>query len=368
MSKPQQHLQAVFSYVAGLQSLDASAKKATFYLMNTNKNGNGWSVSYSGLDMSLPTIMNKPLGLGKNYTPGHFDAKDSMDIGSFVAHENKGSYALGTAKIDDDKTLKMLKEGELGPVSVWLQAHSAHCSSCYKEITKLTKDYSCPHCEEGHTVVDSFVFNRVDFVDVPAYPQAGFLNFAAASSQPPQPNSSNTSAAIDLPLLAAAYECSQIQQKTKNQSVKGEKEEEGEEKCMDEKDQKQFEKLAADFAAQMSAVKSEFSTKLEALSARLAVMETGEQADLVAQALTLRKQAGIITDENLDKDVVMKAGKDTLRILIDDAKRILTAKQTPPQNPENQTNPAGEGQKPTLNAAMQKTAHDMGLSLEEVKP
>ncbi|MCL1977606.1 MAG: hypothetical protein FWG55_05865 [Candidatus Bathyarchaeota archaeon] len=351
-------LTASLCYVAGLQTINVVERKAIFYLINTNKNGNGWAVSNLGLEVSLPTVVGKPLGLGKNHTPGHFDTKNSINIGSFVAHENKGNYALGTAKIDDEKTLKMLQESKLGPVSVWIQAHAAHCSSCFKEIEQLTQDYSCPYCREGHTVVDSFVFNRVDFVNVPAYPQAGFLNFVA-SKQPE--NQSNTSSSVDLPLLATAYECSQIQQKIKNKPVEGE-----DEKIMDE-NQKQFEKLSADVAAQISAVRAENQKRYEELAARLTVMETGEQTDLVSQALTLRKQAGITTDENLYKEVIMKASKDTLRILIDDAKRSLAARQTQANPQQTNLNPSGEEQKPTLNAAMQKTIADMGLTFEETK-
>ena len=55
-------------FIAGLHRLDAANKKAVFYLMNTSRNRNRWGVTQKALDEALPSLLKKPLGMGKDYT------------------------------------------------------------------------------------------------------------------------------------------------------------------------------------------------------------------------------------------------------------------------------------------------------------
>ena len=59
-------------FIAGLHRLDAANKKAVFYLMNTSRNRNRWGVTQKALDEALPSLLKKPLGMGKDYKLGHF--------------------------------------------------------------------------------------------------------------------------------------------------------------------------------------------------------------------------------------------------------------------------------------------------------
>ena len=52
-------------FIAGLHRLDAANKKAVFYLMNTSRNCNRWGVTQKALDEALPSLLKKPLGMGK---------------------------------------------------------------------------------------------------------------------------------------------------------------------------------------------------------------------------------------------------------------------------------------------------------------
>ena len=80
MSKQHNH-ELVF--IAGLHRLDAANKKAVFYLMNTSRNRNRWGVTQKALDEALPSLLKKPLGMGKDYKLGHFPDEESMNVGLF---------------------------------------------------------------------------------------------------------------------------------------------------------------------------------------------------------------------------------------------------------------------------------------------
>ena len=192
MSKQQNH-ELVF--IAGLHRLDAANKKAVFYLMNTSRNRNRWGVTQKALDEALPSLLKKPLGLGKDYQLGHFPDEESINVGLFSAFENKGNYALGTVDITDDKALAMLEAGELGPISSVILPYYDTCSVCGEVLDANWENHPCIAENKAFSEVQSFEFHRFDFVDVPAYPQAGFMNFA----------SKREDKLVPLTLLASVY-------------------------------------------------------------------------------------------------------------------------------------------------------------------
>jgi len=168
------------SFTASLQSLDLNAHTAKFYLMNTSRNRNNWRVTVTSLSEALPTLKGVPLGLGSGYKPGHFS--DSMDSGTFIDYEMPGTYALGTAKVEDTKTWSMMKAGELGPVSVVIAVYRDVCSACGESLADYQDSWAehpCIKQGKGYSQVESFKFSRVEFVPEPAYPQAGILEMSA---------------------------------------------------------------------------------------------------------------------------------------------------------------------------------------------
>ena len=175
-------MQHQHSFFASLESLNEKDHTATFYLMNTSPNRNRWGVTAQALEEALPTLQGKKIGMGKNYqTQKHYS--ETIDSGTFTNYEFNESYASATAKIDDAKTWDMMKNGELGPISVVISCFLDVCSKCsanLRGIDSPEKTHSCFAASETFSRVESFVFTRVDFVDVPAYPQAGVMEMSAA--------------------------------------------------------------------------------------------------------------------------------------------------------------------------------------------
>lgn len=150
------------TFEAVLHSIETGDEKnlATFYLMNTSPNRLGWGVTDKALEDALPTLLKQKMtiGCGPDYkTDRHYE--HPIPVGKWVSFNKPNGYALATAEITDLLALRNLKSGKWGPISVVIES--------YKETS-----------ENGDDVVESFTFKTVDFVDVPAFPQAGFLNFA----------------------------------------------------------------------------------------------------------------------------------------------------------------------------------------------
>jgi hypothetical protein len=179
--------QTEYSFMASLQSLNEQAHTAKFYIMNTSRNRNRWGVTGQALSDALPTLKGVKIGMGAGYKiDKHYHEGATMDSGSFIDYENPGSYAVGTAKIEDPQTWSMMKAHELGPVSVVISCFRDTCSSCGADLTAIedpTGTHKCLRDGDAYSRVESFRFKRVDFVDTPAYPQAGLLDMSAAASR-----------------------------------------------------------------------------------------------------------------------------------------------------------------------------------------
>jgi predicted regulator of Ras-like GTPase activity (Roadblock/LC7/MglB family) len=298
-----------FSYVAAIHSFSYSEKKGIFYLINTSPNKNMWGVSTTALADGLPTVLNKPLGMGKNYRKGHFNPEDSMNSGIFTAHENKGNYALGTAEISDQKTLDKMRTGELNAVSVVITPHKIVCSKCGQQLPDNTRPGQL-HCQNSPLTVESFVFDRVDFVDNPAYPQAGLLKIAAEYLQ------SNTS--TPLSLTAAVYECSQTQNSVK--ILKSEKMM-SDPKIEIEKIEAQvadFSKTCADLSSRLTAAE----TGLAALKAENDKAKAELHAALIEKVFTARKAAGItVLDDTVERTMLSGMTASALNLLLTEAEK-----------------------------------------------
>lgn len=161
-------------FTAGVHSV-MDERVAVFYVMNTTVNRNRWAVSETALEQALPTIIGKPLGCGPMYqTDRHY--VDSLSVGVFTGAEKPDGYALGSASISDPEAWRRLIGGEWGPISVVVTSYLERCSDCGEDLTGQTDPFSHTCIVDGgHLVVESFTFDHVDFIDVPAYPQAGLM-------------------------------------------------------------------------------------------------------------------------------------------------------------------------------------------------
>lgn len=158
---------------ASFHSVETGEEKrlATFYLLNTSLNRNNWRVTDKALKDALPGLLGKPLGCIPGYRVNH--VHEPIRVGRWVRVEKPDGYALATAEITDPVAWEKLGSGEWGPVSVVIRAFKVTCSECGWDITGSPDK----HVASGgsHEVIESFVFDRVDFVAEPAYPQAGLL-------------------------------------------------------------------------------------------------------------------------------------------------------------------------------------------------
>jgi len=160
------------TYLAAVHSVAAEGDRlATFYIMNTGLNRNGWRVTEAALEEALPTLLGKPLGCIPGYRVNH--VHKSLEVGKWVSVDGRGRYALATAEITDPVAWEKLAGGEWGPVSVVISAYRVTCSKCGADITDEPDEHV--RSGGGHEVIESFKFNRVDFVGTPAYPQAGIV-------------------------------------------------------------------------------------------------------------------------------------------------------------------------------------------------
>lgn len=150
--------------------------------MNTSKNRNNWGVTKEALEQGAPTIKGKPIGCGKGYKiDKHYEDDENINVGHFTAWKIPSSYMTATARIKDDKVWGLLESKEWGAISTVLNVYAAHCSQCKADIMDEFFTHDHIKSKKAYGVVESFKFDRVDFVDDPAYPQAGIMDMEATA-------------------------------------------------------------------------------------------------------------------------------------------------------------------------------------------
>jgi len=163
---------------AAVHSIESGEERlATFYLMDTSLNRNRWRVTDRALEEATPTLVGKALGCIPGHRVDH--VHEPLQVGRWVRVEKPDGYALATAEITDDVAWEKVRGGEWGPVSVVVRAFRVTCSLCGRDITGAPDEHVL--AGEAHEVVESFAFDRVDFVADPAYPQAGVLTLGHAA-------------------------------------------------------------------------------------------------------------------------------------------------------------------------------------------
>jgi hypothetical protein len=329
-------------FIAGLHRLDSANKKAVFYLMNTSRNRNRWGVTQKALDEALPSLLKKPLGMGKDYQLGHFPDEESVNVGVFSAFENKGNYALGTVDITDDKALAMLEAGELGPISSVILPYYDTCSACGEVLDANWENHPCIAENKAFSEVQSFEFHRFDFVDVPAYPQAGFMNFA----------SKREDKLVPLTLLASVYNNSRspiLQEQNKVSEKENEKIAALEQRAT--KAEADLKKAQDDAATN--------ATKVNELSAELKAIKDEKHTGLLEQAYRARVEAGIADQEKTDREMLAALDDKNLKLFTVEAQKI--AKVVCAQVHQSPKNKYQAGEEDELAAAVAAKRAELGL-------
>jgi len=351
--KPSAHELCFYAGLYRLTAVDGK-KKAEFYLMNTYRNRRkpSWGVTEQALDQALPTLLGKPLGMGAGYkTDRHYPEDQLMDSGTFVSHTNHGRYATGTAEITDTQTYEMLKTGTLKAISTVIYPYYEFCSVCNEQLDNNWETHSHIKSGEAYARVESFEFARFDFVDTPAYPQAGFLNFAASKNQN---QSDNTYAS--LPLLAGLYACAHptnLNREIESKNVN----------FMDEKEivaaLSTLQKDLTSLSASVTALTANFNTMREEQKTEKTQREQKEATALVEEAYLARLKAGLTTEAARTVEVAKLAAcnAEALKLLIAEA-----ATKPPVQTQEAQTKHPKQSDPPTnLEAALAQASQTLGF-------
>jgi len=343
-------------FYAGLYRLTAvdGKKKAEFYLMNTYRNRRkpSWGVTEQALDQALPTLLGKPLGMGAGYkTDRHYPEDQLMDSGTFTSHTNHGRYATGTAEITDTQTYEMLKNGALKAISTVIYPYYEFCSVCNEQLDHTWETH--PHIKsgEGYARVESFEFARFDFVDTPAYPQAGFLNFAASKNQ----NQSDTTYA-SLPMLAGLYACAHpttnLNREMESKNVNP----------MDEKEivaaLSTLQKDLTSLSTSVTTLTANFNTMREEQKTEKTQQAQKEAAQLVEEAYVARLKAGLTTEAARTVEIAKLAAcnAEALKLLIAEA-----ATKPPVQTQEAQTKHPKSEPPTNLEAALEAASQALGF-------
>lgn len=273
---------------AAVHSIESGDEErlATFYVLNTSLNLNNWRVTDKALEDALPGLMGKTLNCIPGYRVNH--VYEPLEVGKWIRVEKPDGYALATAEITDDVAWEKLKAGEWGPVSVVIRAFKVTCSVCGGDITGAPDEHVVSG--EGHEVIESFRFERVDFVSRPAYPQSDLLNLGHVSAQ-------------GAPVLQASQ--SNVDGPQGAQGVDPDPEGKMEKKGMEEK--------LAELEQELETVKGE----KQELESRLQVIEDERHAERVASAVDARVKAGIV------KEAERQAEADRLTTLDDGALALL---------------------------------------------
>jgi hypothetical protein len=360
------------SFIAGLlkYAVDGQGQRsATFYIMNASKNRNRWAVTDKALEEGLPTLKGKPIGMGAGYKiDKHYPDGQTLDSGKFVSTEKPGAYALGTASIVDDETWSMMQAGKLGPVSVVLFSYQDTCSKCAADLSGLKDPFSEHGClnakgSSAFIQVESFRFKRVDFVDVPAYPQAGLQEMSSAASKEGYTRA--------LELLAGVYESqeppSQKEEGITKIGVEIDLPENENIKNLEEKManlEHQNKKLQTDYEA--ATAKAETATEdAKTLKAKFEALEKARHDGLVADTLKARADAGLAGKEEVDRPLFAAWSDDALAVLKADALKVASITQKQTMLPKVKYEAKADGD--SLDAAIKEMRANLGFAPTEVK-
>ncbi len=327
---------------------------ATFYLMNTTRNRNGWGVTKQALEEALPTVIKKPLGCGPDYKiDKHYPSP--MAVGVFTETDMPGSYALGTAKISDDFVWGELKAGRWGPISVVVASYRETCSKCSESLiaVKNPYDHDCIKNKDAYMISHSFKFKRIDLVDDPAYPQAGLQDLGGSAED---------SVLVPLELCASFYESQSTGQANVSLNHVGI------EKKMDDKEIEQLQArvkeleaaavTATDDAKKLETLEKEKSDleakvkelenpdenpEIKSLTERIAAMDEEKHQSILTACVEARFKAGLATDKTVEAKALEDFDNGVLKFMTLEAGKVEAMKRANNESgPQWKYSPTGQ--------------------------
>jgi len=314
----------VLTFMAAVHSIKTEGDRlATFYIMNTSLNRNGWKVTEEALTAALPSLLGKALGCIPGYRVNH--VHEALEVGRWVKVDGRGSYALATAEITDDIAWEKLIKGEWGPVSVVISAYRVICSKCGEDIT----NEPCEHVKNktGHEVIESFKFKRVDFVGTPAYPQAAIIMLdeltGALDARTRMASLGGADSQSTMDGLQGALGNQNPDEKRKKQEMSELEELKKELKTLKAEKvqlQKDFDEYKA--SAEKSKEKPEKNPELDEVKAELKTIKDERHAERVAVALDARTKAGLVTDQKAETERLSNLDDVTLSLFAEDAVKV----------------------------------------------
>ena len=295
-----------FRFTAAVHGLGPDGGRlATFYVMDTGLNRNNWRVTDGALGRALPSLVGKPLSCIPGYRVNH--VHEPLRVGTWVGAEKPDGYALATAEVTDGVAWERLRSGEWGAVSVVIRAYKVTCSLCGGDVTGAPDGHILSGA--GHDVVRSFVFERVDFVNEPAYPRAGLVEVVRAASG---------GVHRSLSVLDGA------------QGPQGEYPE-PEEKM----ERKEMERIA-ELERVLETVRAEnvrLKAETEEYKGALRQVEEERHGELVERALESRLRAGLAKDRETEAARLGGLDESTLTMLAEDAEGLTRRTAAVPRGP-----------------------------------
>ena len=295
-----------FRFQAAVHELGLEdGRLATFYVMDTGLNRNNWRVTDRALERALPSLVGKPLSCIPGYRVNH--VHEPLRVGSWVKAEKPDGYALATAEVTDGVAWEMLRSGEWGPVSVVIRAYRVTCSFCGGDVTGAPDGHVLSGV--GHDVVRSFVFERVDFVNEPAYPEAGLVDVIHAASGGVQTSLSKLDGAQG------------------PQGTYPEPEEKMERKGMERI--AELERILETVKAENRRLKAE----TEEYRGALRQVEEERHGELIERTLESRLRAGLARDRETEAARLGGLDESTLTMLAEDAEGLTRRTAAVPRGP-----------------------------------
>jgi len=306
---------------AAVHSIETGAEEhlATFYLMNTSLNRNRWRVTEKALEDALPGLIGKALNCIPGYRVNH--VHEPLQVGRWIKVEKPDGYAMATAEITDHEAWERLNSGEWGPVSVVILAYRVTCSACGADITGAPDEHV--QSGEGHEVVESFRFERVDFVSEPAYPQAGLLTIGHLASWG-GPNILHASRSKkDGPQGAQGIDPNP-EEKEEKKRVESEIEQLRAEMETLRAENKRLKEESTEIS-QLKQENQEIREKLERIEAE-------RHQEIVDRAVDARLKAGLAKDRETETQRLKELDEPVLVLLAEDAEKVAerTARAQPP--------------------------------------
>jgi len=314
------------TFMAAVHSIKFEEDRlATFYIMNTSMNRNGWKVTEEALKAALPSLLGKALGCIPGHRVNH--VHEALTVGRWVKVDGRGSYALATAEITDDIAWEKLSSGEWGPVSVVIAAFRVVCSKCGEDIT----GEPCEHVKNktGHEIIESFTFTRIDFVGTPAYPQAAIITLdeltGALDARTRMASLGGVESQSNGQAPGSLLNPEELRKKIRMSDIKELKEELKTLKANNDKLQKDFDEYKANAekpADDKPDDKPEANPEMDEVKAELKTIKDERHAERVAAALDTRTKAGLVTDQKAETERLGKLDDSTLLLLTEDAVRV----------------------------------------------